>query len=78
MEITIQKPHKTEYYFKGEITLDMKYEYTLVKSVTAEGTIYGVSAQLSKEESDTSDWSEIKQKFVENIIRKHYETHGAE
>jgi hypothetical protein len=78
MEITIQKPHKTEYYFKGEITLDMKYEYTLAKSVTAEGTIYGVSAQLSKDESDTSDWSEAKQKFVENIIRKHYETHGAE
>jgi hypothetical protein len=78
MEITIQKPHKTEYYFKGEITLDMKYEYTLVKSVTAEGTIYGVSAQLSKDESDTSDWSEAKQKFVENIIRKHYETYGAE
>jgi hypothetical protein len=78
MEITIQKPHKTEYYFKGEITLDMKYEYTLAKSVTAEGTIYGVSAQLSKDESDTSDWSETKQKFVENIIRKHYETYGAE
>jgi hypothetical protein len=78
MEITIQKPHKTEYYFKGEITLDMKYDYTLIKSVTAEGTIYGVSAQLSKEESDKSDWSEAKQKFVENIIRKHYQTHGAE
>jgi hypothetical protein len=78
MEITIEKPHKTEYYFKGEITLDMKYEYTLAKSVTAEGTIYGVSAQLSKDESDTSDWSETKQKFVENIIRKHYETYGAE
>jgi hypothetical protein len=78
MEITIQKPHKTEYYFKGEITLDMKYEYTLAKSVTAEGTVYGVSAQLSKDESDTSDWSETKQKFVENIIRKHYETYGAE
>jgi hypothetical protein len=78
MEITIQKPHKTEYYFKGEITLDMKYEYTLAKSVTADGTIYGVSAQLSKEESDASDWNETKQKFVENIIRKHYETYGAE
>lgn len=78
MEITIQKPHKTEYYFKGEIILDMKYEYTLAKSVTSEGTIYGVNAQLSKEESDTSDWNEMKQKFVENIIRKHYETHGAE
>jgi hypothetical protein len=78
MEITIQKPHKTEYYFKGEITLDMKYEYTLAKSVTAEGTIYGVSAQPSKDESDASDWSETKQKFVENIIRKHYETYGAE
>jgi hypothetical protein len=78
MEITIQKPHKTEYYFKGEITLDVKYEYTLCKSVTADGTIYGVSAQLSKDETDTSDWSETKQKFVENIIRKHYETYGAE
>jgi hypothetical protein len=78
MEITIQKPYKTEYYFKGEITLDMKYEYTLAKSVTADGTIYGVSAQLSKEESDASDWNETKQKFVENIIRKHYETYGAE
>jgi len=78
MEITIQKPHKTEYYFKGQIILDMKYDYTLAKSVTAEGTIYGVSAQVSTEETDTSDWSETKQKFVENIIRKHYETHGAE
>jgi hypothetical protein len=78
MEITIQKPHKTEYYFKGEITLDMKYEYTLAKSVTADGTIYGVSAQISKDESDASDWSEAKQKFIENIIRKHYETYGAE
>jgi hypothetical protein len=78
MEITIDKPHKTEYYFKGEITLDMKYEYILLKEVSASGTIYGVNAQLSKDESDTSDWSETKQKFVENIIRKHYETYGAE
>lgn len=78
MEITIQKPHKTEYYFKGEITLDVKYEYTLCKSVTAEGTIYGVSAHLSLDETDTSDWSETKQKFVQDIIRKHYETYGAE
>jgi hypothetical protein len=78
MEITIQKPHKTEYYFNGEITLDMKYEYILLKVVSASGTTYGVSASISQDEEDVSDWSEAKQKFVENIIRKHYETYGAE
>ena len=78
MEITIQKPHKTEYYFKGQITLDMKYDYTLAKSVTESGTIYGVDAHPSSEESNWNGWDEIKKNFIQDIIRKHYETYGAE
>lgn len=78
MEITIQKPHKTEYFFKGEITLDVKYEYTLLKEVSERGTIYGVDAHPSSEESKWEGWDETKKKFVQDIIRKHYETYGAE
>lgn len=78
MEITIQKPHKTEYYFKGEIILDMKYEYTLFKTVSEKGTAYGVEAHPSSDETSWEGWDEIKKKFVQDIIRKHYETYGAE
>ena len=78
MEITIQKPHKTEYHFYGEVMLDMKYEYTLSKLVSATGTAYGVTAHPSSSETDWGNWSETKKRFVEDIILKHYETHGAE
>jgi hypothetical protein len=56
----------------------MKYEYTLVKSVTESGTIYGVDAHPSSDESNWNGWDEIKKKFIQDIIRKHYETYGAE
>lgn len=78
MEITIQKPHKTEYYFHGEVILDMKYEYTLSKTVSNIGTQYDVEAHPSSTETDWGTWNETKKRFVEDIILKHYETYGAE
>lgn len=78
MEITIQKPHETEYHFHGEVILDMKYEYTLKKTVNNLGTMYAVSAHPSSSETNWAGWDEIKKKFVEDIILKHYEMYGAE
>lgn len=78
MEITIQKPHETEYHFHGEVILDMKYEYTLIKKVNNLGTMYSVSAHPSSSETNWGGWDEIKKRFVEDIILKHYEMYGAE
>lgn len=78
MEITIDKPHQTIYYFNGEVILDMKYSYTLTKIVNFSGTAYEVEAHPSSSESDWAGWNEIKKRFVQDIIIKHYETHGAE
>jgi hypothetical protein len=78
MEITIDKPHQTTYYFNGEVTLDMKYLYTLTKTVNFTGTAYEVEAHPSSSETNWGNWNEIKKQFIEDIIIKHYETHGAE
>jgi hypothetical protein len=78
MEITIDKPHQTVYTFNGEVTLDMKYTYVLTKIVNFSGTAYEVDAHPSSSETNWGSWSEIKKQFVEDIIVKHYETHGAE
>jgi hypothetical protein len=78
MEITIDKPHQTVYTFNGEVTLDMKYSYVLTKIVNFAGTAYEVDAHPSSSETNWGSWSEIKKQFVEDIIVKHYETHGAE
>lgn len=78
MEITIDKPHQTIYHFNGEVALDMKYDYTLTKIVNFKGTSYEVEAHPSSSETDWGNWSEIKKRFVEDIILKHYETYGAE
>ena len=78
MEITIQKPHQTEYHFHGEVVLDMKYEYVLKKTVSHLGTMYAVEAHPSSTETQWIGWDETKKRFVEDIIIKHYETYGAE
>jgi hypothetical protein len=78
MEITIDKPHQTIYHFNGEAILDMKYSYTLTKIVNFAGTAYEVEAHPSSSETDWGSWNEMKKRFVEDIILKHYETHGAE
>jgi hypothetical protein len=78
MEITIDKPHQTIYYFNGDVTLDMKYEYTLTKIVNFTGTSYEVDARPSSNEINWGNWDELKKQFVEDIILKHYETYGAE
>ena len=78
MEITIDKPHQTIYHFNGEVTLDMKYEYTLTKIVNFTGTSYEVDAHPSSSETNWGSWNELKKQFVEDIIVKHYETYGAE
>jgi hypothetical protein len=78
MEITIDKPHQTIYHFNGEVILDMKYSYILTKIVNFSGTAYEVEAHPSSSETDWGVWNEMKKTFVEYIILKHYETHGAE
>ena len=78
MEITIDKPHQTVYTFNGEVTLDMKYSYTLLKTVNFAGTSYQVDAHPSSSEINWGNWDERKKQFVEDVIIKHYETHGAE
>ena len=71
MEISNHKAHKAVWYMEGETFLDTKYEFTLIKTVDNSVTTYEVIIK-------DPPMSPEKEFIIKDIIRKHYETHGAE